>query len=562
MKIVDVRSTVPKMPNVVTPSTMQDFPLSIVAILRHGQRVYAQSECVTWTDTGTRRASFAEVGAGAARLANALASLGVERGDRVGTFCWNSQEHLEAYLAVPSMGAVLHTLNIRLFPEQLAYVINHAQDKLIILDDSLVPMLAKVAADLQTVERFVVIGDGDASELQSVVRNVEILRYDDLVNAAAGEFAWPEVDERQAAALCYTSGTTGNPKGVAYSHRSAYLHSLASTTPAALNLSERDRILTIVPMFHANAWGIPYAAFVCGASLVMPSRFLQAEPLTRMVKEERVTFSGAVPTIWADILRYGEDHEIDLSSIRMIICGGSSVPRSLMERFEERYGVRIVQAWGMTETSPLAAVAHPPASVEIGGADEMDWRARTGRIISGVELRIVDDAGNPLPWDDDAVGEIEVRGPWITGDYFGDPSPEKFDDGWLRTGDVGSVNAQGFVQITDRAKDVIKSGGEWISSVELENHLMAHPEVVEASVIGVPDPRWAERPLACVVRKSGSPVDAAALAAFLGTQVAKWQIPERWAFIAEVPKTSVGKFDKKVLRARHEKGELSVESLS
>jgi len=549
------------MSNALTPSTMQDFPLSIVAILRHGQSVYAQSECVTWTDTGARRASFAEVGANAARLANVLAGLGVGSGDRVGTFCWNSQQHLEAYLAVPSMGAVLHTLNIRLFPEQLAYVINHAQDKLILLDDSLVPILAKVAADLQTVERFIVIGDGDATALQSVVPNTEILRYDDLLAAESGEYAWPDVDERQAAALCYTSGTTGNPKGVAYSHRSAYLHSLAATTPAALNLSERERILTIVPMFHANAWGIPYAAFMCGASLVMPGRFLQAEPLTRMVKEERVTFSGAVPTIWADILRYGDDHEVDLSSVRMIICGGSAVPRSLMERFEERYGVRIVQAWGMTETSPLAAVAHPPASVELGGADEMNWRVRTGRIVSGVELRIVDDAGSPLPWDDVAVGEIEVRGPWITADYFGDPSPEKFDHGWLRTGDVGSVNSQGFVQITDRAKDVIKSGGEWISSVELENSLMAHPDVVEASVIGVPDPRWQERPLACVVRKSGSAVDAAALAAFLGEQVAKWQVPERWSFIDEVPKTSVGKFDKKVLRARHEQGELPVEML-
>ncbi len=549
------------MSNALTPSTMQEFPLSIVAILRHGQSVYAQSECVTWTDTGARRANFAQVGANAARLANALAALGVESGDRVGTFCWNSQEHLEAYLAVPSMGAVLHTLNIRLFPEQLAYVINHAQDKLIILDDSLVPMLAKVAGDLQTVERFIVIGDGDATALQSAVPNAEILRYDDLLAGASVEYAWPDVDERQAAALCYTSGTTGNPKGVAYSHRSAYLHSLAATTPAALNLSERERILTIVPMFHANAWGIPYAAFMCGATLVMPGRYLQAEPLTRMVKEERVTFSGAVPTIWADILRYGEDHEIDLSSVRMIICGGSAVPRSLMERFEQRYGVRIVQAWGMTETSPLAAVAHPPASVELGGADEMNWRARTGRIVSGVELRIVDDAGSPLPWDDAAVGEIEVRGPWITADYFGDPSPEKFDHGWLRTGDVGSVNSQGFVQITDRAKDVIKSGGEWISSVELENALMAHPDVVEASVIGVADPRWQERPLACVVRKSGSAVDAAALAAFLGEQVAKWQVPERWSFIDEVPKTSVGKFDKKVLRARHEKGELPVEML-
>ena len=364
------------MANDFTPSTMQDFPLSIAAILRHGQSVYSASECVTWTEDGPRRATFATVGANAARLANVLAGLGIESGDRVGTFCWNSQEHLEAYLAVPAMGAVLHTLNIRLFPEQLAYVINHAQDKLIILDDSLVPMLAKVAAELTTVERYIVIGDGDTSALESVVPDAEILRYHALLAAAMPEYAWPDVDERQAAALCYTSGTTGNPKGVAYSHRSAYLHSLAAMTPAGLNLSERERILAIVPMFHANAWGIPYAAFMCGASLVMPGRFLQAEPLTRMVKEERVTFSGAVPTIWADILRYGEEHEIDLSSVRMIICGGSAVPRSLMERFEERYGVRIVQAWGMTETSPLATVAHPPASVELGSDEEMDWRAQ------------------------------------------------------------------------------------------------------------------------------------------------------------------------------------------
>ena len=359
--------------------------------------------------------------------------------------------------------------------------------------------------------------------------------------------------------MCYTSGTTGNPKGVAYSHRSSYLHSMAAT--AGLQLSERDRILAIVPMFHANAWGLPYTAFMCGASLIMPNRFLQAEPLTRMVADEKVTFSGAVPTIWADVLRYGDDHEIDLSSLKTIICGGSAVPRSLMERFQERYGVRIVQAWGMTETSPLAAVARPPAGIELGTTEEMDWRAKTGRVVAGVDLRIVDDAGNALPWDGEAVGEIEVRGPWITGSYYEVDAPEKFDDGWLRTGDVGSVTARGYIQITDRAKDVIKSGGEWISSVELENHLMAHPDVVEASVIGVPDRRWDERPLACVVRKEGSTVGPAELAAFLGERVAKWQVPERWSFIDEVPKTSVGKFDKKVLRAAHEKGDLQVESL-
>jgi fatty-acyl-CoA synthase len=541
----------------MTPSTMQDFPLTITAILRHGRAVFADSECVTWTGGEPQRASFADVAANADRLAAALTALGVGEGDRVGTFCWNSQEHLEAYFAIPCMGAVLHTLNIRLFPEQLAYVINHAEDKVVVVDDSLVPVLARVVDDLQTVERFIVVGDGDATALG----DREVLRYHELLAAQSAGFDYPELDERHAAAMCYTSGTTGNPKGVAYSHRSSYLHSLTATTPIALGLSDRDRVLPIVPMFHANAWGIPYAAFLSGASLVMPGRFLQAEPLTTMIASERVTMSGAVPTIWADIVRYGDEHDIDLSSLRMIVCGGSAVPRSLMEKLQDDHGVRIVQGWGMTETSPLAAVSHAPASVPDPSPEELDWRSMTGRVIAGVELRIVDDAGNALPWDGEAVGEIEVRGPWVTAEYYRDDTPEKFDDGWLRTGDVGSVNAHGFIQITDRAKDVIKSGGEWISSVELENHLMAHPDIVEASVIGVPDPRWQERPLACVVRKDGATTGPQDLVVFLEARVAKWQVPERWSFIDEVPKTSVGKFDKKVLRARHEKGDLVVEQL-
>ena len=363
----------------MTLSTMQDFPLTITAILRHGRRVYADSECVTWTDTGARRATFAEVADNADRLAAALTKLGVRDGDRVGTFCWNTQEHLEAYFAIPCLGAVLHTLNIRLFPEQLAYVINHAEDRVIIVDDSLIPVLARVVDDLETVEKFIVVGDGDASALG----DRDVLRYHDLLAAEATGFEYPELDERQAAAMCYTSGTTGNPKGVAYSHRSSYLHSLVATTPTALGLSERDRVLTIVPMFHANAWGIPYAAFICGASVVMPGRFLQAEPLTTMIASERVTFSGAVPTIWADIVRYGDEHEIDLSSLRMIICGGSAVPRALMDRLMERYGVRLVQGWGMTETSPLAAVSHAPASRRLhlgrGGRLARDDRPRRGR---------------------------------------------------------------------------------------------------------------------------------------------------------------------------------------
>jgi fatty-acyl-CoA synthase len=543
-------------------STMQDFPLDIGMILRHGRTVFGDSEVATFEGDSCRRAPFADISRRVDRLAGALRRLGIEASDRVATFQWNNQEHLEAYLAIPTMGAVLHTLNIRLFPEQLTYVANHAEDRIVLVDDTLVPLLARVAPDLKTVEHYVVVGDGDASALADAVAGADVLRYDELLASEDDEFPWPDVDERSAAAMCYTSGTTGNPKGVVYSHRSTVLHSMGVNSGGAVGLTENDRVLPIVPMFHANAWGLPYAAWFAGASFVMPDRFLQAEPLAKLIESERPTIAGAVPTIWSDLLRHAADHPVDLSSFRLVVCGGSAVPRSLMERFEQDHGVHIVQGWGMTETSPLAALAHAPRGVEPGTAQEMDWRAKAGRILGGVELRIVDDAGNPLPWDGDAVGEIEVRGPWVTGSYYLDPSPDKFDNGWLRTGDVGCVSANGFIQITDRAKDVIKSGGEWISTVELENNLMAHPDIVEAAVIGVPDPRWHERPLACVVCAEGSAVSAADLQAFLADKLAKWQVPERWVFIEEVPKTSVGKFDKKVLRARHSGGELDIEELT
>ena len=535
-------------------STMQDFQLSITSIFRHGRSVYGDSEVVTFEGESSRRASFAEVGERTDRLAAALQRLGVVEGDRVGTFAWNTQEHLEAYFAVPCMGAVLHTLNIRLFPEQLTYVVNHAEDKVVIVDATLVPLLAKVAKDLKTVEHFVVTGPGGVGEASALGNSV--LSYEELLGAESEGFDWPEVDERSAAAMCYTSGTTGNPKGVVYSHRSTFLHSLAECSGASFGLSESDRILPIVPMFHANAWGLPYAGWMTGADFIMPGRFLQGEPLCRLIEAERPTISGAVPTVWADILRHADANKVDFSSVRLVPCGGSAVPRHLMEAFQDRHGVRIIQAWGMTETSPLGAVAHPPRGTP--PEEEMEWRVKTGRVIAGVELRIVADDGKVLPWDGEAVGEIQVRGPWITASYYKDDDPEKFDDGWLRTGDVGSVDAKGFVQITDRAKDVIKSGGEWISSVELEGELMAHPDVVEAAVVGVPDERWDERPLACVVLKDGAGAGIDDLKGFLAARVAKWWLPERWAFIEEVPKTSVGKFDKKVLRARYAEGELDV----
>ncbi|MGI9597594.1 MAG: long-chain fatty acid--CoA ligase, partial [Acidimicrobiales bacterium] len=514
----------------------------------HGRRIHADTEVITWTDDGPVTATFSQVGDRADQLAAALTGLGVGRGDRVGTFCWNNQHHLEAYLAVPCMGAVLHTLNIRLFPEQLAYVINHAEDKVIIVDGSLVPLLAKVRGELKTVEHIIVVGPGDGAGLG------ETLDYETLLAVEQPGFDYPDVDERSAAAMCYTSGTTGNPKGVAYSHRSTYLHSFGIASAQAMSFSQYDRLLLIVPMFHANAWGMPYAGWSVGADLIMPQQFLQAAPLAEIIESTEPTYSGAVPTVLNDILHNRSD--ADLSSLRQIVCGGSAVPRSLIEGFDKTFGVQVVQAWGMTETSPLAAVAHVPAGTD--EADAMDWRVRTGRPIPGVEIRICGEDGEVLPWDGEAQGEIEIRGPWITGSYYLDPTDEKFHDGWLRTGDVGSMEHNGFIQISDRAKDVIKSGGEWISSVDLENTLMGHPDVLEAAVVGVPDDRWDERPMACVVPAEGSAPDMAALKDYLGDKVAKWWLPERWTIIDEVPKTSVGKFDKKVLRRRYADGELEV----
>lgn len=538
-------------------STMMDRPLLISDLFEHGRRLYRESRVITVGEGGDRIATYAEVGDRTEKLAKALRNLGVQQEDRVGTFCWNTQEHLEAYFAISSMGAVMHTLNIRLFPEQLAFVINHAEDKVIIVDDTLVPLLGKVAAELRTVEHIIVVGDGsDDSQLRDAPR-AKLHRYETLLSAESPGIEWPVLDERAPAAMAYTSGTTGDPKGVVYSHRSTVLHSFGITSGAVTGLNERDMILTIVPMFHANCWGLPYAGWWVGTDFLQPARFLQPEPLVAMIERHRPTFAGAVPSIWTGVLNYGEGRDIDLSSFRLVICGGSAVPKSLMQAFEEKYGVTILQLWGMTETSPLGSVAMVPRDVE--GEEAWTYRGRTGRPVAGIELRIVDDAGAPLPWDGESVGEIEARGPWVTGSYYGVEADEKFHDGWLRTGDVGFIDPRGYAQITDRSKDVIKSGGEWISSVELENEIIAHPEVAEAAVIGIPDDKWDERPLACVVRKQGSAITPDALRAYLEDKVAKWWLPERWTFIDEIPKTSVGKFDKKVLRTQHAQGKLTIE---
>ena len=536
-------------------STMQDAPLLLRDIMRHGVAVYAEKKVFTVTPTGVEEATFAQITHRAEQLAAALERLGVQRGDRVATFMWNNQAHMEAYFAVPCMGAVLHTLNIRLFPEQLSFIINHADDRVIIVDASLAPLLAKIRDQIPSATTIIVHGEDPTGVLG------ETLDYETLVSAERPGYEWPLLDERDAAIMCYTSGTTGNPKGVVYSHRSTWLHSMASMTANSIGLCERDRCLLIVPMFHVNAWGTVYTAFFAGVELIMPQMFLQGGPILTMIRELRPTISLGVPTIWNDVLRVAETTpDADLSSMRGIIAGGSAVPRFMIEAFRDRFGIDLIQGWGMTETSPLAAVSIPPAGTPKDL--DVDYRVKAGRIVAGVEVRLTDDHGNVLPRDGKSLGEFEIRGPWITGSYFGVDDPDKFRDGWLRTGDIGTLDSEGFMVVSDRSKDVIKSGGEWISSVDLEVNVMAHPAVFEAAVIAVPDDKWQERPLCCVVLKPDATASAEELRAFLADRVAKWWLPERWAFIESVPKTSVGKFDKKVLRVLYAEDELNVEVLS
>jgi fatty-acyl-CoA synthase len=534
-------------------STMQDGPLSISQLVRYGTTVHGGSEVVTWTGQTGRRSTYAELGVEAARLAGGLRALGVTGDQRVGTFMWNNNEHLAAYLTVPAIGAVLHPLNIRLFPDQLTYVANHAEDEVVLLDASLVPLFNPMLPKLDTVRHVIVVG-GDPAAVDAP-GGVNVHDYTDLLAAQEDSFDWVEVDERSAAAMCYTSGTTGNPKGVVYSHRSIWLHSMQVCMTDGMALAQADKMLVIVPMFHAMAWGLPYASMMVGASLVMPDRFLQPAPITAIMAAEQPTMAGAVPTIWQGLLTHLEAHPQDLSSLRNVVVGGSACPPSMMHAFHDR-GVTITHAWGMTETSPLASLANPPGWAK--GEDMWRYRYTQGRLVASVEGRLIGPDGEAVPWDGESVGEVEVRGPWVTGSYYLVADPEKFDGGWLRTGDVGSLTPDGFLRLTDRSKDIIKSGGEWISSVDLENQVMAHPAVAEAAVIGVPDEQWDERPLVAVVLRAGVTATPEELREFLTDRIAHWQLPENWAFIEEVPKTSVGKFDKKRLRSAHADGRLDV----
>ncbi|MEU6282079.1 long-chain fatty acid--CoA ligase [Streptomyces sp. NPDC047028] len=549
-------------------STMQDVPLTVTRLLVHGVQVHGRSQIITWTgEDEPQRRSFAEAGTRAVQLAGALRDkLGVRGDDRVATLMWNNAEHVEAYFAIPAMGAVLHTLNLRLPADQLAWIVNHAADKVIIVNGSLIPLLAPLLSKLPTVEHIVVSGPGDRTPLAGGTARVH--EYEDLIAGRPTTYDWPEIDELRAAAMCYTSGTTGDPKGVVYSHRSIYLHSMQLNMTESMGLTDQDVSLVVVPQFHVNAWGLPHAAFMTGINMLMPDRFLQPAPLAEMIERVRPTHAAAVPTIWQGLLAELTARPREVSSLAQVTIGGAACPPSLMEAFDA-LGMRVCHAWGMTETSPLGTVARPPAHA-VGTDEEFAYRLTQGRFPAGVEARLTGPGGERLPWDGESAGELEVRGPWIAGAYYNGPDAEplrpadKFsEDGWLKTGDVGIISPEGFLTLTDRAKDVIKSGGEWISSVELENALMAHPDVAEAAVVAVPDEKWGERPLATVVLREGANSDFQALRAFLTEEghIARWQLPERWTVIESVPKTSVGKFDKKVLRRRYAEGTLDVTQL-
>ena len=535
-------------------ATMMHTPMTVQLIMQHGQQVFPHSRVGVFDGDHTSYTTYGEIAENATRLASGLSRLGVGPGDRVGTFSWNNTAHMEAYLAIPSMGAIMHTVNIRLSSEHIAYIINHAEDRVIILDASLQALFEPVLPLLHTVEHILVVGEQDKGALPGDIASSS---YQALLAESPEGFDWPELDETSAAAICYTSGTTGNPKGVVYSHRTTFVHSMASRASDTFGISERDRILLLPPMFHANSWGLPYSGWFSGSDFIMPGPHLQPEGIKSMVRSERPTITAMVPTILGDLLRASDEEGLDMSSFRMLVCGGSAVAPAMIDAAREKWGVPVLQGWGMTETSPLCALSHPPRDPGPGG--ETPWRAKSGRPVAGVQVRVVDDSGAPLPHDGASVGELQLRGPWITGAYHNDEAPDSFTaDGWLRTGDVGHIDERHFVQLTDRTKDVIKSGGEWISSVDLENALLAHPDVTEVAVRATADERWQERPLAIVVRKRDS-LTAGELRQHLADRVAKFWIPEYWVFTDEIAKTSVGKMDKKQLRTANEQGGLNIE---
>jgi len=521
---------------------MMDYPLTLQHFLERSGRLFPKQEIVTRTADGAHRYRYRDYYARTHRLAHVLHGLGVQPGDRVGTLCWNTHQHLELYFGITCYGAVIHTLNMRLSCDDLAYIISHAEDRVIFVDQSLVPLLDQIRDRVSCVQRVVVIG-GAADEYESL-----------LAGAPDEPYAWPRLDENCAAGMCYTSGTTGNPKGVVYSHRALFLHSVAFAMADTFALSERDVLLQIVPMFHANGWGTPFAAVMVGAKIVLPGEHPQSRDLAQLIQDERVTFAGGVPTVWIGLDAVLQQEKFDVSSMRLAGGAGSAVPRTLIETYQKKHGIELRQLWGMTETAPMGTVNVLKCHLADHSEDEcFATRAKQGLPVVGVDLRVVDAEGRVVPWDGATIGEVQVRGPWVISGYYNDArSAAAFVAGWFRTGDVATMDAEGYVQLVDRAKDVIKSGGEWISSVDLENAIMGHPKVLEAAVVAVDHPQWQERPVALVVPKPQflDRVTKDEILGHLAPRFAKWWLPDDVLFVDAIPKTSVGKFDKKVMRAR------------
>ncbi|MDQ4001047.1 MAG: long-chain fatty acid--CoA ligase [Actinomycetota bacterium] len=530
---------------------MMDYQLTLPAILGRAEELFGHREIVTrLPDRSIHRYAYSDFVSRAKKLAVALENLGVEKGDRVATLCWNHRQHLEAYFGVPCRGAVLHTLNLRLHPDDLAYIVDHAGDKVLLVDENLLPLFEKFK-DRVNLEHVVVVSENGAAPDGAY-------SYEALLEVAdESDFRYPELDENAAMGMCYTSGTTGRPKGVVYSHRAIFLHSLGHMTADSIGMSEADCVLLVVPMFHANAWGLPYSAALTGAKQVFPGPHLNPENLLELFESERVTLTAGVPTIWFGILQVLDEdpNAYDLSALRAMLVGGAAAPKSMIQGFDERHGLRVLQGWGMTETSPLASTAHLRTEIAEKSKDEQyEYMARQGYPMPTVEIRARGDEGL-VPWDGVSMGELELRGPYIASAYYNAPeTADKFtEDGWLKTGDIATIDEYGFIKIQDRTKDLVKSGGEWISSVALENALMAHDAVAEAAVVAIPDPKWQERPLAAVVLKEGEEATQEELIKHLEPDFAKWWLPDRVEFVDEIPKTSVGKFKKSELRERFAK---------
>jgi len=525
---------------------MMDYPLTLTHFLERARTFHGRAAIVTRNpDRSLTRTTYAELYRRTARLAHALTRLGVRPGDRVATLCWNHARHLELYLGVPAIGAVVHTLNLRLHPTELGYIANHAGDKVVVVDRSLLPLFRQFASEVRCLERVIVIGDNGAVEA------ADGFDYEALLAAEPEEYAWPEVDERSAAMICYTSGTTGNPKGVVFSHRSTVLHCMTLCMPDLIGLREADAVLPVVPMFHAAAWGLPYAAVMTGAKIVFPGPHLDPTSLLDLMASERVTLAGGVPTIWLGILALldQEPKRWDLGAMRTMVIGGSAAPPALIDGFWQRHGLRVTHAWGMTEMNPLGTLARVKSTLKLEPEAELSVRASQGFAVPLVDQRHVGEDGKPLPWDGESMGELLVRGPWVASSYLGDEGADRWTaDGWFKTGDVVTIDAEGYVRITDRSKDVIKSGGEWISSVALENALMAHPAVLEAAVFAARDRKWDERPLAAVVLKPGQEATREALIAHIEGRFPKFWMPDDVLFVEQIPRTSTGKFLKTKLR--------------